>query len=245
MFDFLALFSGFGEIRAGRGHLGSRSSARYQGQSQQPRYRPRWHRFACGRAFLFGFHGRFERPLRRFPLGFPLFFLQSRQVSAGWPVTGQEPSIELSCTAARSGEVQFGEKKRGLRCTATPENPADPGVDPYPSAWLLPASASTILEPDAVQATHNICCFGPPHWKEHCWVGFLPGLETLEKKFCCKVPQVPLSTKAATQVATSYPPELCVEYADLWLNAMTSRVANLTVLDSNAYKGQHGPKVLQ
>ena len=26
---------------------------------------------------------------------------------------------------------------------------------------------------------------------------------------------------------------------------MTSRVANLTVLDSNAYKGQHGPKVLQ
>ena len=50
MFDFLALFSGFGEIRAGRGHLGSRSSARYQGQNPQPRHPPRWHRFACGRA---------------------------------------------------------------------------------------------------------------------------------------------------------------------------------------------------
>ena len=56
---------------------------------------------------------------------------------------------------------------------------------------------------------------------------------------------MPLSTKAATRVAASYSPQLCVEYADLWLNAMTSRVANLTVLDSNAYKGQHGPKVLQ
>ena len=50
MFHFLALFSWFSEIRAGRGHLGSRSSARYQGQSHQPRYPPRWHRFACGRA---------------------------------------------------------------------------------------------------------------------------------------------------------------------------------------------------
>ena len=54
---------------------------------------------------------------------------------------------------------------------------------------------------------------------------------------------MPLSTKAATRVAAS--PQLSVEYADLWLNAITSRVANLTVLDSNAYKGQHGPKVLQ
>ena len=107
MFDFLALFSEFGEVRAGRGHLGSRSSARYQGQSHQPRHPPRWHRFACGRAFLFGFHGRFERPLRRFPLGFPLFFLQPREVSAGWSATGQAltwVSIEQSCTTARSGD---------------------------------------------------------------------------------------------------------------------------------------------
>ena len=93
----------------------------------------------------------------------------------------------------------------------TLENPADPGVDPYPSAWLLPALASIILEPDAVQAFHRICCFGPPHWKEHCWVGFLPGLETFEKKCCCKVPQVLLSTKAVTRVAASYPPQLCAE----------------------------------
>ena len=109
MFDSLALFSGFGEIPSGRGHLGSRSTARYQDQSHQPRYPPRWYRFACGRAFLFGFHGRFEQPHRRFPLGLPLFFLQSRQVSAGWPATGQEPSalawvsIEQSSAAARSG----------------------------------------------------------------------------------------------------------------------------------------------
>ena len=42
-----------------------------------------------------------------------------------------------------------------MRCTATLENPADPGVDPFPSAWLLPASASIILEPDAVQAINS------------------------------------------------------------------------------------------
>ena len=44
--------------------------------------------------------------------------------------------------------IQFGAKKRGLRGTATLENPADPGVDPYPSAWLLPALADIVTEPD-------------------------------------------------------------------------------------------------
>ena len=135
-------------------------------------------------------------------------------------------------SAAMVRAVQLGRKKRGLRCTATLENPADPGVDSYPSAWLLPAFASIILEADAVQAIHNICCFGPPHWKKQCWVGFLPGLETFEKKCCCKVTHVPLFTKAATRSAASYPPQLCVEYADQWLDAMTSRDAKLT-----AYKG--------
>ena len=107
---FLHYFSGPVKFGLGEAFFGSRSSARYQGQSHQPRHLPRWHRFACGRAFLFGFHGRFERPFRRFPLRFSLFFLQSRQVSAGWPATCQEPSalarvsIEQSSAAARSGE---------------------------------------------------------------------------------------------------------------------------------------------
>ena len=193
---------------AGRGLFGSRSSARYQGQ--------RWHGFACGRAFLFGFHGRSERPVRRFPLRFSLFFLQPRQVSARWSATDQGPSvlawtsIEQSSAAARSGEKNtvgntvcgygsccpVGGEKRGLCCTATLENPADPGVDPYPGAWVLPTLASIIVEPDAVRAIHNIYCFGPPHWKEQCWVGFLPGLEAFEKKCCCKVPHVSLSFRA-------------------------------------------------
>ena len=45
LFDFPALFFGPGKIRVGRGNFGSRSSARYQGQSHQPRHPPRWHQF--------------------------------------------------------------------------------------------------------------------------------------------------------------------------------------------------------
>ena len=73
-----------------------------------------------------------------------------------------------------------------------------------------------------MQAIHNMCCFGPPHWKEQCWAGFLPGLETFEKKVLLRVP---LFTKAATQAAASYPPQLCVDFADFWLDAMTRRDA--------------------
>ena len=107
------------------------------------------------------------------------------------------------------------------------------------ASGCCPHFASIILEPDAVQAIHSICCVGPPHWKEQCWVGFLPDLETFGKKCCCKVPHVLLLlTKAATRVAASYPPQLCEEHADLLLNAMTDRVASLNVLESNTYKGQ-------
>ena len=81
-----------------------------------------------------------------------------------------------------------------------------------------------------MQPTHSICCFCP-----------LIGTSTVG----FKVPLELVSAKASTRVAASYPPQLCVKYAVLWLNATTSRVANLMVFDSNAYKGQHGPKVLQ
>ena len=147
---------------------------------------------------------------------------------------GLRLSFVLSSQAERSG-----------RCTATLESPADPGVDPNPSAGLLPTLASIIVEPDAVRAIHNICCFGPPHWKEQCWVGFLPSLEAFEKRCCCKIPHVALSSRATTRAAASYPPQLCEEYANLWLGAMTNRDVKLNVLDSSASKGQHGSKVLQ
>ena len=254
-----ALLFGSGEVRAGRGYLGGRSPARSQGQSHQPGHPPRRSRFAGGRAFLFGFCGRVERPLRRFPFGLPLFLLQPRQVSAWRPASSQGPSApartsdEQSSAAVRSGERDtVGNAVGGCgTCDsvwgkeATLENPADPGVEPYPSAWLLPAPASIIAEPDAVRAVHNICCFGPPRWKEQCWAGFLPGLEALERRCCCKVPHVPLATKAATQAAATYPPQLCEEYAKLWLDAMTSRDAERNVPNSSASGGQQGSRVLR
>ena len=58
-------------------------------------------------------------------------------------------------------------------------------------------------------------------------MGFLPGLDAFEKRCCCKVPHVALSSRAATRAAASYPPQLCEEYANLWLDAMTSRDVKL------------------
>ena len=141
-----------------------------------------------------------------FHSGFPCSsFGRDRFMPGGPPPVRKREAEKGTLLATRSSAtvraVQLGRKKRGLRCTATLENPANPGVDPYPSSWLSPVLASIILEPDAVQAFHNMCCFGSPHWKEQCSVGFLPGLETFERKCCRKVPQVPLFTKAATRRA--------------------------------------------
>ena len=178
--------------------------------------------------------------------------VRDRQHQRGLPSNSREQQFEAekgtllaTRSAAMVRAILSGGKKRGLRCTATLENPADPGAYPYPSAWLLPALASIIADPDAVRAVHNICCSGPPHWKEQCWAGFLPGVEALERRCCCKVPHVPLTTKAATQAAAAYPPQLCEEYAELWLDAMTSRDAELNVPSSSASRGQQEQRVLR
>ena len=158
---------------------------------------------ACGRAFLFGFHGRFERPISTVSTQ---VFLVLPSAAPGFgrvappPVRDRQYLDVYRRVERRSWKrrkEQWFVLSRGLRCTATLENPADPGVDPYPSAWLFPALASIIVEPDALRAIYNICCFGPLHWKEQCWVGFLPGLEAFEKRCCCKVPHVALSSRAA------------------------------------------------
>ena len=135
-------------------------------------------------------------------------------VSVGILVVGRVATRSAAMVRA----VQLGRKKRGLCCTATLENPADPGVDPYPSAWLLHALASIIVEPDAVRAIHNICCFCLPHWK-----GFSSRSRSVRE-------EVLLQGSACPFVFQSGHP---------------SRGVELNVLDSNASKGQDGSKVLQ
>jgi len=138
--------------------------------------------------------------------------------------------------------VRQGGKARERPCTATLENPADPGRDPYPSAWLLPAIADILNDPAAEKAIHNICRFGPPHWKEQCWAGFMPGLKSLDRRCICKVPHLPLHGKEATQAAASYPPQLCEEYAELWLDAVAAQNhAPAKVLESDACVYQKQP----
>ena len=83
--------------------------------------------------------------------------VRDRQFLRGRPSNSRAQQLEAekgTLLAARCAAlvraVQLGGKKRGLCCTATLKNPADPGVDPYPSAWLLPAFASIIVQPDTM-----------------------------------------------------------------------------------------------
>ena len=257
MLDFLALFFGSGKIRAGRGYFGSRSSARYQGQSHQPRHPPRWHRFARRRAFLFGLHCRFERPFRRFPLRFPLFFLQSRQVSAGWPATGQETSAlagvhrTVECSSPKRRKEHCWQ--HGLRPWFVAETALHSDARESSGSWCRPVPECLVVarisqhhrrtRRRASNSQHLL--FLSSSLEGAMFGRSSPGLETFEKRCSCKVPHVPPFAKAATRAVASYPPQLCVEKADLWLDSMTSRDAKFNVLDSSAYKGQHGSKVLR
>ena len=92
-----------------------------QGQSHQPGHPPRRRRLASGRAFLFGFCGRVERPLRRFSFGLPLFLLQPRQVSAGRPASSQGPSApartsdeQVECSSSKRRKGQCWQRGRRL-----------------------------------------------------------------------------------------------------------------------------------
>ena len=190
-----------------------------------------------------------------------MFHLQLRQVSVGWPATSEGPSayswtsVEQSSATARGGKGNFARHAIGSYGTRHPVWGKETGTArhcdtqessgsrcrPVPECLVV---ADIVTEPDVLCATHNICCFGPPHFLEQRWVGFLPGLETLEKKCCCRVPHVPL-TNTTSRSATSYPPQLCEEYATLWLNAVTNRNMRATTRNGNTSLGRVGSSVLQ
>ena len=160
MFDFSALFFGSGEIRAGRGHFGSRSSERYQGQSHQQRHLRDGTDLLADEPFSSNFTAALNGHFDGFHSGFPCSSfsrarfrpggpppVRDRQFLRGRPSNSRAQQLEAekgallaTRSAAMVRAVQSGGKKRGLCCTATLENPADPGKDPCPSAWLLPAS---------------------------------------------------------------------------------------------------------
>ena len=155
--------------------------------------------------------------------------VRDRSHPQGFPSNSKPQQLEAergNLMATRSvvmaRATHLGGRNVGKLSTATLENPADPGVAPFPSAWLLPAVRAFAEEPFVEKAVHNVCCFGPPHWKEQCWLGILPGLSALARKCRCTTPHVPLVGKAATAAAAAYPPQLCEEYAAIWLDAVTA-----------------------
>ena len=265
MLDISALLFGASRVRTGRGYFGSRSSSRFQGQDHQTGYPPWWHRFAGRRTFHDRSSGCLGRAVRRISFRLPVFLLQSCQVSSGWPATSEGPpayawmSVEQSCITARSGERDFARHAIGSHGTRHPvwgkemgtamhcdaRESSGPGCRPVPECLVVARVGRHRRRARRQVCNSQYLFFWPPHWMEQCWIGFLPGLETLEKKCCCKVPHVPLLTKTAIRSATSYPPQLCEEYATLWLNAMTNRNVSSTTRNMSTLMGRDGSSVLQ
>ena len=109
MLDFLALFFGSGKIRAGRGYFGSRSSARYQGQSHQPRHLRDGTDLLGDEPFSSDFTAALNGHFDGFHSGFPCSSFSRARFRPGGPPPVRKRqhlrvSIEQSSAAARSGE---------------------------------------------------------------------------------------------------------------------------------------------
>ena len=173
--DISAPLFGASRVRTERGYFGSRSSSRYQGQDHQRGYPPRRHRFAGRRTFHDRCSGCLGRTVRRISFRLPVFLLQSCQVSSRWTANSEGPpayawtSVEQSFTTARSGERDFARhaigsygtrhpvwgKETGTAMHCDARESSKPDIDLYPSAWLLPALADIVTEPDVKCAIHN------------------------------------------------------------------------------------------
>ena len=143
-----------------------------------------------------GFHSGFRVPLSVVP-GFVRVATSEGPSAYAWT------SVKQSCTTARSGKGDFARHAIGSYGTCNPvwgeeagtamhcDTPESSGSGLYPSAWLLPALADIVTEPDVKCATHKHLLLWPSSLAGAALDRFSPGLETLEKKCCCKVPHVP------------------------------------------------------
>jgi hypothetical protein len=109
----------------------------------------------------------------------------------------------------------WGAKQQGWDATAKLENPDDPAMEPFPSAWLLRQVQDWGNASSVTRAVYNLCAYGPPHWKRTI-EGVLSGIEKLTKTCPCKDPHVPLVGPEKTRQSAAYPPALMEAYAEFW-----------------------------
>ena len=131
--------------------------------------------------------------------------------------------VERSIKMMRA--VVLGGSKVGYASTSTCENPEDPGVEPYPSAWIMPCVVELAAEGAHETASFPLCAYGPRHAKQQRFQGNLPKLASLSKKCTCLRKHIPLrGNKAALRAAARYPPALCQAYARLWVAHVCSYI---------------------
>ena len=132
------------------------------------------------------FTGRFLTPLpvrdRANLLGLPSNSPeQQKEADAG--TLGAVRSAEM-CVAVREASV-----RSGYRSTSTGENPVDPGVDPFPSSFLLPEWISISNDDAAETATFPLCTKGSIEGKifgkRLTFKGWLRGLASLSAECSC------------------------------------------------------------
>ena len=154
---------------------------------------------------------------RDFPLGLPTNTPeQQREADNGTLMATRSARL---CQAVKEANRNFN-----LRSTATGEQPADPGVAPFPSALLLQEWLDIEKDPDSEDATLALCHYGASvdgnfYSKRLTFRGWLKGLATLSGS--CRCPPKRwhgnYSTWDSTRASGSYPVELCKAYATLWL----------------------------
>ena len=193
-----------------------------------------------------------------------MFFLQPRQVSVGSSATGQGPSvlawtsIEQSGTAARSGEkntVGNTVAGHGSRC---PVRGKEAGIALHSDArepsgsWCRPIPERLVVARACQHHLRNRRRAGNSHhllfWSsslEGALLGWFSASRNARKEVLLQGSSDALAYQSSDSSRGILPTTALRRRCRSWLNAMTSRVANLIVLDSDAYKGQGGPKKLQ
>ena len=174
--------------------------------------------YPCGTYSRIRFTGRYAYPKpvrdRTHMLGLPNN-TPEQQAEADKGTLAAVRSATLCKTLHESG------KSLGVPCTATVENPADPGVAPFPSSFLLPELRAIENDPDSEEATTALCAHGSIRGllfrKQLTFKGWLKGLSSLAAACTCapSVKHTTVNTWDNARTSAAYPVALCERYAKL------------------------------
>ena len=174
--------------------------------------------YPCGTYSRIRFTGRYPLPKpvrnRTFMLGLPNN-TNEQQAEADRGTLAATRSATFCKALYETG------KALGFPCTATVENPVDPGVEPFPSSFLLPELRAIEDHPDAETATTALCAHGSIQGllfrKQLTFKGWLKGLRSLAASCTCapSIVHTTVNTWDNARTSAAYPVALCERYAKL------------------------------